>query len=298
MDVPELSAAAVHHRRGDQHLSRPRGQARHRARTRSTLRMSWASRRRRWRSCRPWKPSPRKCLRPSMPRRCARWPTAARSPAACSTGRWLSTTRSAGGRAEKGIVSPVAGQADILSCPTWKPATCWPSSSTFLAGGRRGGHRAGRARADHPDQPRRQRCAPAWRPGAVALCWCAAQRCRRPRMTVDDRSSRSTRARRASNSRVRRRDGAQTPLCEAKIDGIGHAPHLTREGRRGAIMAESDWPTEADASRDAARRPARLDRERICGVAPVAVGHRVVHGGAAFSGRCSSTPAVLAALER
>ena len=40
--------------------------------------------------------------RRSTPPRCARWPSAARSPAACSTDRWRSTTRSGRGGPQQG----------------------------------------------------------------------------------------------------------------------------------------------------------------------------------------------------
>ena len=39
------------------------------------------------------------------------------------------------------------------SCPTSSPATCWPSSSIYLAGADAAGHRARRARADRADEP-------------------------------------------------------------------------------------------------------------------------------------------------
>jgi phosphotransacetylase len=38
---------------------------------------------------------------------------------------------------EKGIVSQVAGRADILVVPDLEPATCWPSSSPSSPGQRR-----------------------------------------------------------------------------------------------------------------------------------------------------------------
>ena len=55
----------------------------------------------------------------------------------------------------KGIRSHVAGVAQCWWCRTWRPATCWPEP--HLPGQCRGRrHRAGRARAHHPDQPRGQ----------------------------------------------------------------------------------------------------------------------------------------------
>ena len=55
----------------------------------------------------------------------------------------------------KNIDSPVAGCADILVAPDLEAGNMLAKSLTFMARGRRGRHRAGRARADHPDQPRR-----------------------------------------------------------------------------------------------------------------------------------------------
>ena len=66
--------------------------------------------------------------------RCARWPSAGRSRAACSTARWRSTTPSArrrrGSRASRRR-SPAIPTS--CSCPTSRPATSSPSSSRFLA---------------------------------------------------------------------------------------------------------------------------------------------------------------------
>src|SRR3989344_264914 len=53
----------------------------------------WAWPSPRWPSWRRSRPSTPRCRRPSTRPCCARWPTAARSPAGWSTGRWPSTTR-------------------------------------------------------------------------------------------------------------------------------------------------------------------------------------------------------------
>ena len=62
---------------------------------------------------------------------------------------------SAAAAAEKGIVSPVAGLADILVAPDLEAGNMLAKQLTFLAGADAAGDRAGRPRADHPDQPRR-----------------------------------------------------------------------------------------------------------------------------------------------
>ncbi len=63
-------------------------------------------------------------------RRCARWPTAARSPARSSTARWRSTTRSTSSRRRSRRSTrrwPAA--PTCWWCRTSRPATCWPRAS-------------------------------------------------------------------------------------------------------------------------------------------------------------------------
>ena len=70
-----------------------------------------------------------------MLQRCARWPIADRSPAAWSTGRLaFDNAVSPAAAAEKGIVSKVAGQADILVVPDLEAGNMLAKQLTFLAG--------------------------------------------------------------------------------------------------------------------------------------------------------------------
>ena len=55
----------------------------------------------------------------------------------------------------KKIDSPVAGRANVLMVPDLEAGNMLAKSLSFLAGADAAGHRAWRARADHPDQPRR-----------------------------------------------------------------------------------------------------------------------------------------------
>ena len=56
----------------------------------------------------------------------------------------------------KGIVSPVAGQADILVVPDLEAGNMLAKQLVYLADAEMAGHRARRAGSDHADEPRRQ----------------------------------------------------------------------------------------------------------------------------------------------
>ena len=83
-----------------------------------------------WRSSPRSRRSRRTSNRRSTPRRCARWPTAARSSAASSTARSLSTTRCRRRRrAPRESSRRWRGAPTSSSRPISRPATCSPSSS-------------------------------------------------------------------------------------------------------------------------------------------------------------------------
>ena len=88
--------------------------------------------------------------------RCARWPIAARSPARILDGPLaLDNAISLESVKIKKIDSPVAGRANVLVVPDLEAGNMLAKSLSFLARRRRGRHRARRAGADHPDEPRR-----------------------------------------------------------------------------------------------------------------------------------------------
>jgi phosphate acetyltransferase len=88
-----------------------------------------------WRCCRRWRRSTPRCPPRSTPRRCARWSTAARSPARRSTARWPWTTPSTPRpRASRSIVSPVAGRANVLLVPDLDAGNMLAKSLSFLGG--------------------------------------------------------------------------------------------------------------------------------------------------------------------
>ena len=101
----------VHHRRRDQHFSRPRRQARHHSERHRPVHRRSGSASRASPFFPPSKPSRPRFRRPSMRRRSARWPIAAKSPAAILDGP-LAFDNAIDPEAAriKGIHSPVAGQ--------------------------------------------------------------------------------------------------------------------------------------------------------------------------------------------
>ena len=84
-----------------------------------------------------------------------------------------------------------------------------------------------------------------------------------------------------------------------QIDGIGSQPRLLAKSAAGDVVADKAWPAA-----QVSTVPAALDmaipflREQVAGGLPLAVGHRVVHGGPEFSHPALVTESVLRRLER
>jgi phosphate acetyltransferase len=184
------------------------------------------------------------CPRRSRPRRCARWPTAARSPAACSTARWRSTTRSAPRRRRSRRSSRRSRARPISSsCPTSNPATCWP-----------------RACRSSPAPTPRASCSGAKVPiiltsradslltrlasCAVALMLVAA---RRAQARGSDRMS-CIAVLNAGSSSIKfalYADGTGDELLfKGQIEKIGTAPRMKVSSAAGEKLLEREWPAD------------------------------------------------------
>src|SRR5262245_15981357 len=84
-----------------------------------------------------------------------------------------------------------------------------------------------------------------------------------------------------------------------QIEGIGTCPRFTAKGMGAEKLADERWPAAQVGS-----VPAALDklvgflREQIGGRLPAAIGHRVVHGGPAYTSPTIVTNGVLDRLQR
>jgi acetate kinase len=84
--------------------------------------------------------------------------------------------------------------------------------------------------------------------------------------------------------------------ARGQIDGIGTSPRLTAKDDAGAVLADDDLDASVKDPRTALDYLAEWLRARYAGSRVLAVGHRVVHGGAKYTGPCVVTPEVLADL--
>lgn len=81
-----------------------------------------------------------------------------------------------------------------------------------------------------------------------------------------------------------------------QIDGIGAAPRLVVKDATGAVLVDTAPPASVRDGGDAAAHVLEWVEGRYGGSQVAGVGHRVVHGGAAYGAPCVVTPAVLADL--
>ena len=73
-------------------------------------------------------------------------------------------------------------------------------------------------------------------------------------------------------------------LFKGQVEGIGSAPHMMAKDAGGSSIAERRWPNDAQLDHeDVLRSLMDWMKAHLGGQRPLAVGHRVVHGGTAFA---------------
>ena len=86
-------------------------------------------------------------------------------------------------------------------------------------------------------------------------------------------------------------------LLKGQIEGVGVKPHLIARGVGGEVLIDETWP-----SAEVKDVPAALDKvvgflRAHIGQLPVAIGHRVVHGGPDYSAPTAISESVLKRLD-
>jgi acetate kinase len=92
--------------------------------------------------------------------------------------------------------------------------------------------------------------------------------------------------------------GGLSSQLEGKIEGVGTKPHLTAKSAEGKILVELTYTTETVPHVPAALHTAGAWLRDELHIHPIAVGHRVVHGGPEFDQPVLVTEDVLRRLER
>ncbi|MFT3730477.1 MAG: acetate/propionate family kinase [Hyphomicrobium sp.] len=85
---------------------------------------------------------------------------------------------------------------------------------------------------------------------------------------------------------------------KGQIDGIGTRPRLVAKDAKGACVVDQSWSTSDVAELPDALNQLVLFLRNYVGRLPVAIGHRVVHGGSGFSAPTVVTSSVVQQLER
>ncbi len=89
------------------------------------------------------------------------------------------------------------------------------------------------------------------------------------------------------------------PVSKGELEGIGTAPHFVARDANGATLGERRWPDGAALSHEALLGELLDWVEGHLGPGPlIAAGHRVVHGGRAFTTPVRLTAGVVQALDR
>jgi len=85
---------------------------------------------------------------------------------------------------------------------------------------------------------------------------------------------------------------------KGQVDGIGTAPHMSARDANGTAIADRRWPHgDSVTHEEIFEILTRWIKEHIGGEPPVAVGHRIVHGGLQFAGPVRIDRQVLDALD-
>jgi acetate kinase len=85
---------------------------------------------------------------------------------------------------------------------------------------------------------------------------------------------------------------------KGQIEGIGVKPHLIAKDANGAVLKDATWPgPDVPAAPEALEKVVEFLGAFLKGKLPLAVGHRVVHGGISFSAPTLVTPEIVATLE-
>lgn len=92
--------------------------------------------------------------------------------------------------------------------------------------------------------------------------------------------------------------GGLQAVCQGQVEGIGSAPHLIAKGVHGAVLADHCWADGAGLAHETFLASLfEFVDDHLGGDQLMAIGHRVVHGGAAFSQPALINDDVLALLE-
>ena len=156
----------------------------------------------------------------------------------------------------KKIDSPVAGRANVLVVPDLEAGNMLAKSLSFLAGRGRRRHRARRARADHPDQPRRFGV----RPARLLRGRGAGRQARRedrPRPSGERHGRRHPRAqRRLVEHQVLAvpmlPDAARALVCAGRSKASTRRRTSSRRTRQGTSLDEQPWDEGTQLGHDGA----------------------------------------------
>ncbi len=186
----------------------------------------------------------------------------------------------------KGIKSEVAGRAQILIVPDLEAGNMLAKNLTFLLKADFGRHRSWRTRAHHSHFSGgfAQGANGVLRGGGALRRRASARNQPAGGVSVMDEILVAN----AGSSSVKfelfglNPAGALESLLEGKIEGVGTKPHLTAKSAEGKVLVERTYSTEAVPHVPAALHTAGAWLRDELQIHPIAVGHRVVHGGPDF----------------